>query len=413
MALLTERIQVQALSDRLVGLPTKYFAHQFDEPYRAAWTALDALGPEPGYQRIVESMRAVFEHVKEGDKVLAKIVNAKPGQQFQVQYYADVRDDIPDISWVWPGWMPRSMVTLLAAAQGTGKTFIGLDLAYRLANVGRWPDGTPVPIPEGKTLYVDAEFAPEMLKERVDRYGIHPRRLAFLWPEEGELLNLDDASTGYRDKLINMMDAMSPELVILDSLMSLSRKGVNNVEDVRDLFMFLVQLAKAYHCGMLLLHHLRKPSGGTQMSYWEPDTADGSGSSYITQQPRAVWGASIVQTGPKPDEKNDPRQLKMLKLSPAEKPDPITYRFVDGMLQWSNAQAEPFRELSKEEMCREWLLEALGDGPQKPADLAELGNAMGFSQGVIYRARKNLEGEIENTEGKQAPNNMWRLRGHI
>ena len=33
----------------------------------------------------------------------------------------------------------------------------------------------------------------------------------------------------------------------------------------------------------------------------------------------------------------------------------------------------------------------------------------GFTKGVVYRARKALEGTVVDTAGKQAPGNRWRL----
>ena len=35
----------------------------------------------------------------------------------------------------------------------------------------------------------------------------------------------------------------------------------------------------------------------------------------------------------------------------------------------------------------------------------------GLKQGVIYRARKELEGTVVNTQGKKSPHNQWALAG--
>ena len=50
---------------------------------------------------------------------------------------------IPPVSWLWPGWIPRGMITLLCAAPGAGKSYLALDLARRLIAGLPWPDGAP------------------------------------------------------------------------------------------------------------------------------------------------------------------------------------------------------------------------------------------------------------------------------
>ncbi|MBN1139727.1 MAG: hypothetical protein JXM73_24355 [Anaerolineae bacterium] len=71
----------------------------------------------------------------------------------------------------------------------------------------------------------------------------------------------------------------------------------------------------------------------------------------------------------------------------------------------------PFREPTQAEACAAWLLDLLEEAgePVKPKDVVALGKEAGFSQGVIYRARKDLEGTVVNTEGKRSPNNRWAL----
>ena len=70
---------------------------------------------------------------------------------------------------------------------------------------------------------------------------------------------------------------------------------------------------------------------------------------------------------------------------------------------------EVYREPTQAEACAGWLVEVLEEAgePMKPKDVVELGAEAGFKQGVIYRARKELEGTVVNTEGKMSPGNRW------
>jgi len=44
----------------------------------------------------------------------------------------------------------------------------------------------------------------------------------------------------------------------------------------------------------------------------------------------------------------------------------------------------------------------------RPKEVEAEGNAEGYSRNMVYRARKELRGQIENTVGHKAPNNRWK-----
>src|SRR6266508_4323972 len=48
------------------------------------------------------------------------------------------------ISWLWPGWLARGKLHLVAGAAGTGKTTIALALTAELSSGGRWPSGEQI-----------------------------------------------------------------------------------------------------------------------------------------------------------------------------------------------------------------------------------------------------------------------------
>src|SRR5947209_296249 len=44
------------------------------------------------------------------------------------------------IEWLWPGWLARGRLHILAGQPGTGKTTLGLELAAIISSAGAWPD---------------------------------------------------------------------------------------------------------------------------------------------------------------------------------------------------------------------------------------------------------------------------------
>ena len=68
---------------------------------------------------------------------------------------AEIADTLKPVSWLWPGWIPRGMLSLLGAYQGTGKSYFVLDLARTVIHGGPWPDGT-LQDRIGNCIYVEA-----------------------------------------------------------------------------------------------------------------------------------------------------------------------------------------------------------------------------------------------------------------
>lgn len=53
--------------------------------------------------------------------------------------------DPQPISWLWPGWLARGKLQILAGAPGCGKTTIALKFAATLTTGSSWPDGSRAP----------------------------------------------------------------------------------------------------------------------------------------------------------------------------------------------------------------------------------------------------------------------------
>ena len=51
----------------------------------------------------------------------------------------EMRRSFADARWLWPGWIPRGMVTLLGAAPGMGKSLVALGRARRIIAGERSP----------------------------------------------------------------------------------------------------------------------------------------------------------------------------------------------------------------------------------------------------------------------------------
>ncbi len=265
----------------------------------------------------------------------------------------------------------------------------------------------------GPVIYVDAENAPRIHNQRATAWGMDRSQLYLMRPAENRLM-IDFTRDYDRDRLVEWTWQEGPVLIVVDSLSSISTKGENNVEDVRDIFTFLSRVALDFNCGMLLIHHLRKP--GTQVPTPKFLTFhDLRGSSHITAMSRSIIGLHWVQTGPQQD-LNDPRRMAVMKTNLCRYPEAIGVCFrtmaedpeVAEIVYGAVPQA--YRERTKREECAEWLLMLLAEqGRLAPAQVVAIGKQAGYSQATVYRARKKLGEQVIDTKGRHQKHNKWAL----
>jgi hypothetical protein len=320
--------------------------------------------------------------------------------------------DFPDLRWLWKSWLLQGLPSLLAAAPGTGKSYLALDLAHRvIANRG-YPDGTPITQP-GPVLFVDAENTPAIHKERLSTWDpAHLSQLYFMFPDEHRfLINLDDYAD--RERLSDMAWTIRPALIIIDSYGACTLKGENNKEDVQALLSYFTHLAKHFDCALLIIHHLRKAAGG-QTSFVPMTIANVRGSSHIVAMARHIWGLQFVPTGPEDDLKS-PRRLWIIKSNVGAPPAPIGVQFNPHPANAEIAQLtygaapKPFKEPTKLDECADWLLSTLLElgQPVKPSELVALGKDAGYRRSTIYRAHKALGDLVTDSHPSTHPKNTW------
>ncbi|MEI7849320.1 MAG: AAA family ATPase [Chloroflexota bacterium] len=407
--MLTEHMQIQAIADRLTGLNFQANTKDFKFPWQQIWQAI--IIAKPGEER--DALVQVISQLPNGQDILQKILAANPGYRPPMPSFAEISKYLPPIEWVWDGWIPRGLLTVLGASQGSGKSFVSMDLAHRIIHGKDFPDSSAVKRPGANIIYLDAENVPQILNERTQNYGTDQSKLFLMHPDAGEMIDL--GKTKDRDRLSDMAHLLRPELIIVDSLSTIHSGGQNDIEDVRSLIGYLTQLVSSADCGLLLVHHIRKPAGGGQrMMNVDLGMEDLSGSSFITQAARVVIGLHVVQTGNEFDP-NGPRAFKMLKNNLGRYPEPLGFSFEPlhpkGVwLKWNTTAPQSYRKPTQVDECISWLTDLLKsnlDG-MKPKDVILLGKTSLFTRDTIYRTRNALDTNIQDTHPQNSPLNCWK-----
>ena len=407
--MLTQRMQIQVLADRLAGLDGqngRARLQDFEEPWQSAYQALLEAPPEQGKQALL----AALADRPDRDAILGAILAAVPGEWPAFPSLREIAATLPPIRWLWPDWIPRGMITLLGSVPGAGKSYLALDLVRRIIAGEPFPDGAPQPLPGANVIYVDAESVPQIISERAELWRMDRSRLYLMRPLDR--LFIDFGEQADRDHLVEMASRLEPALIVVDSLASISSKGENNVEDVRDLLGFLNRLALEFQCGLLLVHHLRKRGLLPLLDTLGVD--DFRGSSHIIAMSRSVMGLSIVRTGPEPD-RNGPRRLEIVKTNLARYPKPLGLEFKPlhpkgAWIEYSAEPPQPYRQPTKSDECAEWLVGFLHEGgAARPQEIIAAAEAEGFSRRTVYRARRKLGERIADMGGHKHPDNRWTL----
>jgi putative DNA primase/helicase len=166
------------------------------------------------------------------------------------------------IRWLWPGWLARGKLQILAGAPGTGKTTIAMSLAAIVSSAGRFPCGTPTN--RGKVLIWTGEDDPaDTLAPRLVASGADLTNVFFVrgTVEEGEQRSFDPG----RDVGLLVEEAKrigNVQLLIVDPVVNAIVGDGHKANDVRRGLQPLVDLAQVLDSAVLGITHFSKGSSG-------------------------------------------------------------------------------------------------------------------------------------------------------
>lgn len=395
-------MQYQAIANLRVGLKTNLPVVNFDDDLRSV---VQAIVSDP--KNADQVMARALSGAKNAQNIMQAILQCKPGNNgdHKSLSLADISPGLKPIRYLWKDWIPLGMITLFGAMPGAGKSMIALDLCKRIIHGENWPDGTFNTFKGHKVIYVDAELVPQITQARASAWNMDTTKLYLLMPDPNEMVDFTRESD--RDHLVEMVNELHPALIVIDSLSSISSKGENAVEDVRQILSFLNALAGDSDTGLILIHHLRKRNPLAFLDLINQD--DFRGSSHIIAMSRSVMALSIVQTSKERDP-NGPRRLDIVKNNLNRYPDPMGVVFKPlhptGIMIEYTDPPEKYHEPSEVERCIEWLVDMLKTGPMS---IGELEEEQMYSRRTILRARERISDRIDSTEGHQSPTNKWKL----
>ena len=168
------------------------------------------------------------------------------------------------IRWLWPGWIARGKLTVLAGAGGSGKTTLAIGLIGTLTSGGRWPDGGICLEPSNALIWSSEDDPADTLVPRLMAAGADLSRVHIIQGRvngAGEREPFDPATDF--DLLREAVESIGgASLLLLDPVVNVVKGDMHRANDVRRSLQAVVDFAEAHGCAVLGISHFSKGSGG-------------------------------------------------------------------------------------------------------------------------------------------------------
>lgn len=304
------------------------------------------------------------------------------------------------IRWLWPGWLAKGKLHILAGAGGTGKTTLLISLIATITTGGRWPDGE-ICQERGNVLIWSSEDDPaDTLVPRLIAAGADVSRVHIIQGRinaQGEADPFDPANDiGLLRETARELGGVS--LLMLDPVVGAVKGDMHKANDVRRGLQGVVDFAEANLCAVVGISHFAKGGAGSSPA----DRVIGS-------QAFSALARTVLVAAKEQD--SDARVLARAKSNIGTDEGGISYTIepvtIDGgietthvawgaLLQGSardilgNVESVDEERFDDADDPAEALRRILSDGPLTGKDAKRLMTSNGYTEKQIRNARERL-----------------------
>lgn len=344
-----------------------------------------------------------------------KIEPAQPCGSVELVPLAEVKAE--PIHWLWPGWLARGKLHVLAGAPGTGKTTIALHIAACVSTGKPLPSGFR---PErGNVIVWSGEDDPgDTIKPRLLAAGADVSRIHVVGEvtENGERHPFDPARDV--DKLAAAAARLgNVAMIVIDPLVSAVSGDSHKNAEVRRGLQPLVELAAKHRAALIGITHYSKGTAGRD------PLERVTGSVAFGALARIVFG-TVRQDA----EEGEHRTLMFARAKSNIGPDGggfaygveqaeldggiVTNRViwgaaVEGTARELLAEAEPEGEHGETRDAADWLRDELASGPVAVKEVKRHADDAGFAWRTVQRAMRTAG--VESKRGGFGMPATWAL----
>ncbi len=301
------------------------------------------------------------------------------------------------VQWLWPGWVPRGALTIIAGQPGSGKSALALWLARCAMGGDPWPDGQTNEPDGAPVIYCDTEANQRLLIDRVRAWGGFEHLLLPGHDGLGRVALDDDVTRGAIRCLIRDTGA---RMLVIDTLRTAFR-GDENSSEVVEVLTPWVELAQREDFALVVVHHYRKAEAGRR----ESGVDAVRGSSALPALARSIISLQRTAHG------DGEIAVRVEKSNFAALPDPLLMRLhPDRCCFREDPSAGPGE--TQTEAAVSALRAILSDGPRPVEEVEEIArDRYGVAARTLYRARAIL-GVASRADSRDARRRWWELPEH-
>jgi AAA domain len=255
---LTRREELPDLPKDLGEKAIALFMAMTDFEEKGFWLAYDALAEDAPYLRTWKEMITTAAPPQESikEELDERFLTSQSGQRLLKLSTIEDIYHLPDALPLIAGILEAGSVSMLYGVSGTGKTFIGLDIALSISHGISWQGRM---VQQGTTWYINTEGKRGLKKRLQAWYKEHETLSPMLdhfkiiaWP-----LDL----RAYTPELMETINdqQVPPALIVVDNF-SMCVPGIdqNKQEQVAPVLHLMNALAAEYNCHILIIHHTNK-----------------------------------------------------------------------------------------------------------------------------------------------------------
>jgi hypothetical protein len=308
------------------------------------------------------------------------------------------------IRWLWEGYLARGKLHIIAGAPGTGKTTLALAFAATITAGGRWPDGTRAE-PGNILIWSGEDDVRDTLLPRLIAMGADRARVYFVGDVQAEGQSRPfDPSRDMTALELKAKEIGDVRLLIVDPVVNAVSGDSHKNTETRRALQPVVDLASRLDAVALGVSHFSKGTAGRD------PIERVTGSIAFGALPRIVFAAA------KTTDENAPSKYVFVRSKSNIGPDGGGFGYdleqveVPGYpglfasrVLWRQALEGTARELlatveaveepgeqGEIEDAGEWLMAALAHGSMDARDLFKIGEAQGYKQRTLQRARARI-----------------------
>ncbi|MFR0714565.1 AAA family ATPase [Enterobacterales bacterium BD_CKDN230030183-1A_HGKHYDSX7] len=323
------------------------------------------------------------------------------------------------IRWLWPGWLARGKLHILAGAGGTGKTTLLIGLIATITTGGRWPDGNRCSEPGNALIWSSEDDPADTLIPRLTAAGADMSRVYIiqgLTNARGDADPFDPAND-----IVRLRETASEiggvSLLMLDPIVSAVKGDMHKANDVRRALQGVVDFAEQNLCAVVGISHFAKGGAGSSPA----DRVIGS-------QAFSALARTVLVAAKQED--SDQRVLARAKSNIGADEGGVSYTIEpcdigDGIeatrVVWGEAIEGSAREIlgeaeaSSDEEAQDLddpsdcLYRILKDNPLESNEAKALMRRNGYTEKQIRRAREKLSVVTARTGNKKDVKSFWSL----